>query len=151
MKLSSLLFVLLLVVVVLMAVFLGGTEARKKKPNKKACKWDRKGVESPCNTTTNTMEVTLKVRKGDSATCQPKVISKPCNDKSQSKRAKVRGCKYERKGSGWTECDATTNERTKVMKLKAGSNPECEETKTKTKSCGGGSNKKASRKTRKDA
>ncbi|CAG5127173.1 unnamed protein product, partial [Candidula unifasciata] len=141
MKQFSILCVLLLVMVVLLSVFLGSTEAKKNKGNRKVkagvCKYDRKGSESPCNTTTNAMTITLNLRKGDPASCAPsKTVSKSCNDKSQTKKKKVKGCKYERRGSDWTECDATTNERTKVMKLKAGSNPECPETRSKIKSCG---------------
>ncbi|XP_059145748.1 pleiotrophin-like [Physella acuta] len=116
-------------------ILISSTEGGKKGGAKNgACKYNKKGKESECNTSTNTKEITYTLKKGD-AECQATIVKKkPCSN-SKPKKAKGSGCKYEKQGATWTECDPVTKKKSKEMKLKAGSGSQCPPTQTKTKSC----------------
>lgn len=139
--------VVLLVVLCVFLLFVDDAEARRNKTNKKnkACKYQRKGLEGACDPSSNTKQITLQLKKGDSKCAATNVVTKPCSDMSLTKKP---ACKYEKKNSEWSECDEPAGQKTRVFNLKPGSPADCAPTYTKTKPCG--SNKrKGGRKNRK--
>ncbi|BFZ25256.1 hypothetical protein BsWGS_28295 [Bradybaena similaris] len=123
---------------------------KKDKSKAAACKYARAGIDSPCNRTTNTRVISMQLKRGSPTVCQAtKLISKPCHQNGIHKARKVKGCRYERNGSNWTECDPVTNLMSKTTKLKEGSGTHCPLIHVRTKACGSNTNKKGHQRSRK--
>uniref|UniRef100_A0A0B7ACJ1 Pleiotrophin/Midkine C-terminal domain-containing protein n=1 Tax=Arion vulgaris TaxID=1028688 RepID=A0A0B7ACJ1_9EUPU len=141
MRLSGIWCAFMVLIVIALIVQFETVEGRRKSGKKKkdkagVCKY-RKSGESACDTTSNTKTIELSLKKGDTATCPAtKTVSKPCghtDDDSPTKK-KIKGCKYEKKNAQWGDCDSSQM-KSKVMKLKEGSKPECPPTNIRKKSC----------------
>lgn len=103
------------------------TESKKCKAAGE-CKYQRSSW-SECDSATNQRTRTLSLKRGDATTCEAtRTETKPC----KAANAKSTRCRYQR--GQWSECDATTNTRTRMNALKRGGS-NCEAKKTETRKC----------------
>jgi len=94
------------------------------KKQKGDCRY-KKGPWSECDNKLVTRSRTLTLKRGDSSCEQTKTIQKKCK----------KACRYEKGPFG--PCDPTTNQRTRMDKLKPMSDPSCEQTRQLTHKCEG--------------
>ncbi|XP_026316854.1 uncharacterized protein LOC113227953 [Hyposmocoma kahamanoa] len=95
---------------------------RGAKNKGETCRYSR-GAWSECDFKTNFRFRTLTLKKGDPSTCErTKTIQKKCK----------KPCRYEK--SSWSECSAD-GEMSRVDKLKANSDPACDQSRRMTKKC----------------
>ncbi|OQR66133.1 hypothetical protein BIW11_14352 [Tropilaelaps mercedesae] len=121
-----------------------GQVAQTHKQRTVVCRY-KKGSWSECDPHTGlkTRTDTLKFSKQSIPPAQAQLIRDSCEaTRVMTRKCKATklGCKYSR-SAAWSECDARTNLRTKILKLEGGANrsrTDCEPERRITKNCRGG-------------